>query len=125
MRTLLVDDDHFFMTLLSTLMRKSGGPIEAVYDGEAALKLLRSERFDFLITDLLMEGMSGIELIQRVLSEQLVDAQNILVVTAEPESSASLDWVRNARIQYLQKPFTAVQLGKALRRISYNKSRCA
>lgn len=64
-RILLVDDDDEVRTVTSEMIGELGYRIETVATGEEALARMRVERFDLLITDVLMPGMNGVELARR------------------------------------------------------------
>jgi signal transduction histidine kinase/CheY-like chemotaxis protein len=56
---LLVDDDEFVLEVLQLLLVRDGHRVATVGDGAAALELCATERFDLIITDMAMPGMSG------------------------------------------------------------------
>jgi CheY-like chemotaxis protein len=62
-RILVVDDDPKACDLLTTKLRLSGFMSQSCTNSEAALKLLRTQRFDAIISDLNMPGMSGMNLL--------------------------------------------------------------
>ncbi|HYX47761.1 MAG TPA: response regulator [Sphingomicrobium sp.] len=67
-RILLVDDDEEVRTVTCDMIGELGYRIESVGTGEEALARIRLERFDLLITDILMPGMNGVELARRIRS---------------------------------------------------------
>lgn len=62
---LLAEDDEVMREYLTRALTRSGYRVTAVDRGTAALPLLESERFDLLLTDIVMPEMDGIELAQR------------------------------------------------------------
>ena len=114
MRILLVDDDLLFIRIVSTLLASNSGPIDGVYSGDIGLKLLRTNKYDLLITDLMMEGMSGVDLIRLALNEGLMDSRRILVMTGEPANSPHLIWLHKQGIYTIHKPFSAAEFHEAL-----------
>jgi two-component system cell cycle response regulator CpdR len=64
-RILLAEDDDVMREYLVRALEKAGYSIAAVDRGTAAIPLLESERFDLLLTDIVMPEMDGIELAQR------------------------------------------------------------
>ncbi len=64
-RILLAEDDQVMREYLSRALERSGYHVTAVDRGTAAIPLLESERFDLLLTDIVMPEMDGIELAQR------------------------------------------------------------
>jgi len=67
-KILLVDDDEEVRTITSEMIGELGYSVSAVATGEDAIVRVRAERFDLLITDVLMPGMNGVELARRVRS---------------------------------------------------------
>ena len=65
-RILLVDDDEEVRTVTCEMIGELGYSIEAVANAERALARIRAERFDLLITDVLMPGTNGVELARKV-----------------------------------------------------------
>ncbi len=64
-RILLAEDDAVMRTYLTRALERAGYAVSAVGDGAAALPLLQNERFDLLLTDIVMPEIDGIELAQR------------------------------------------------------------
>lgn len=70
--TLLVDDDHVHRLLYSELMKDPALPelsVDLAADGREALEMLRKSPFQLVLTDLMMPGMDGMELLRRILDE--------------------------------------------------------
>ena len=64
-RILLAEDDTVMREYLTRALERSGYAVSAVDRGTAAIPLLQSERFDLLLTDIVMPEMDGIELAQK------------------------------------------------------------
>lgn len=64
-KILLAEDDDVMRSYLTRALERSGYGVSAVDRGTAALALLEGERFDLLLTDIVMPEMDGIELAQR------------------------------------------------------------
>ena len=64
-RILLAEDDEVMRTYLTRALERAGYLVTAVDNGAAALPLIEGERFDLLLTDIVMPEMDGIELAQR------------------------------------------------------------
>ncbi len=89
---------------------------EAVVSAESAVRLLREKRFDVLVTDLHLEQMSGVDLVEHVLERSLIDVSRILVLTGE-RSGREIQWARLQGVRVLHKPVAASDLDAALRSI--------
>ena len=64
-RILLAEDDHAMREYLARALERSGYRVSSVGCGTEAIPLLETERFDLLLTDIVMPEMDGIELAQR------------------------------------------------------------
>lgn len=80
MNILLAEDQAMIRTALACLLRlEAGFQVTEATDGTAALKLLKQQRFDLLLTDIEMPGHSGIELAQYIQQQKL--ATKVVVIT--------------------------------------------
>ena len=101
-RILLVEDDDVMRDYLARALGRSGYAVEARSDGEAALVLLAAERFDLLLTDVVMPGVDGIELARR--AGELAPAMRVMFITGFAAVTLKAASVRpDARV--LSKPF--------------------
>lgn len=78
-RILLAEDDTVMREYLTRALEKSGYAVSAVDRGTAALALLQTERFDLLLTDIVMPEMDGIELAQK--AADLVPDMRVMFIT--------------------------------------------
>ncbi|MEQ8222977.1 MAG: response regulator, partial [Candidatus Eremiobacterota bacterium] len=62
---LVVDDENTIRELLYRLLRSKGYHVVTASDGEEALKILKREQFDLLLSDIRMPGINGIELLEQ------------------------------------------------------------
>ena len=60
-RVLILDDEQVIANTLALILNRSGFQAQAVYNGEAAIECARTLSPDFLISDVIMEGMTGID----------------------------------------------------------------
>jgi len=101
-RILLAEDDHAMREYLTRALERSGYAVSAVDRGTAALPLLESERFDLLLTDIVMPEMDGIELAQR--ASDLAPGMRVMFITGFAAVTLKAGkQVPHARV--LSKPF--------------------
>lgn len=68
MKLLLVDDDAFLRDMYATKFSEAGDTVEVAESGEQALVLLESHEYDAVITDMIMPGLTGPDLVKQVVA---------------------------------------------------------
>jgi two-component system, cell cycle response regulator DivK len=81
-KLLLVDDDPVLLNLLGRLLRRAGHDVTEAASGEECLVLAARERFDVIVTDVMMPGLDGYELTRRLRADPATREVLILVVTS-------------------------------------------
>jgi two-component system, cell cycle response regulator CpdR len=79
LRILLAEDDRVMREYLTRALERSGYAVSAVDRGTEAIPLLESERFDLLLTDIVMPEMDGIELAQR--ASEMAPEMRVMFIT--------------------------------------------
>jgi DNA-binding NtrC family response regulator len=115
---LCVDDDPEFRETLSSRLSKRGFQVQAAANGEDALGLAERRNFDVAIFDMMMPGMSGLELLKRFKAEH-PDCE-VILLTGQGSIETAVEAMKLGAYDYLQKPFPLKELetvvGKALDR---------
>ncbi|MDK2769887.1 cell cycle two-component system response regulator CpdR [Sphingomonas sp.] len=101
-RILLAEDDQVMREYLARALEKSGYAVTAVDRGTAALPLIEAERFDLLLSDIVMPEMDGIELAQRA-AEIAPDMRIMFITGFAAVTLKAGKQVPQARV--LSKPF--------------------
>ena len=101
-RILLAEDDTVMREYLTRALERSGYAVTAVDRGTAALPLLEDERFDLLLTDIVMPEMDGIEL-ARLAGEKAPDMRVMFITGFAAVTLKAGRAMPNARV--LSKPF--------------------
>jgi DNA-binding NtrC family response regulator len=105
---LIVDDDREMRELLKELLEEEGYETESVPSGEVALQRLGRKPYDLLITDLRMDGLSGLALLQK--ARGINPKQTIILITAFGTVESAIDSMKEGAFDYIIKPFKAGQL---------------
>ncbi len=103
-RLLIVDDDFSIRTILQEAVSSKENKIKAVESGEAALNKLKNEEFDLVISDLMMDGMSGIELMENV--KKTNPEIGFLIITAYGTIKTAVDALQKGAFDFITKPFS-------------------
>jgi two-component system chemotaxis response regulator CheY len=118
MRILIVDDFSTMRKIIRGIMKKLGFTnLEEADDGSTALPKLKSDNFDFVISDWNMPTMSGLELLKAVRSDDDLKELPFLMVTAEAKKENIVQAVKAGASNYIVKPFTQEVLQKKLEEI--------
>jgi DNA-binding NtrC family response regulator len=107
-RVLVVDDDPGQRSLLDSFLQSQGFATALAESGEQALELLRGGKFDMLISDVRMPGMSGLETLRRVRQEHAT--LPVLLVTAYADIREAVGAMRDGAVNYLSKPINLDEL---------------
>lgn len=102
-RILAVDDDEIVRDMLVTLLSDEGYAVVQAIDGLEAIRLLRLEDFQLVLTDYRMPGADGIEVLQKALRSNPDIA--VIILTAYATLDAVLKAMREGAYGYLTKPF--------------------
>ena len=114
-RVLVADDDPEICTLIKTILRNASFEVEVCADAESALvHLQRDKPFDILISDFMLPGISGIDLVERLRSKEGTRGVPILMISGH--TNYAMDGrAKNAGANlFLNKPFTISQLRSAV-----------
>lgn len=102
-RILVVDDDEAGRKTLSRLLSRAGYYVSESQSGARALSILPQNRFDLVMTDLIMEDMNGLELLEQIKGHH-PDVE-VIVVTAYASIPTAIEAIKNGAYHYLEKPF--------------------
>lgn len=87
MKILLVDDDAFLRDMYAVKFGEDGHEIQVAKSGENALEVLRESEFDVVLLDIVMPGISGVELLQQIKKEKLGGNPVCIVLSNQGEES--------------------------------------
>lgn len=113
---LVVDDEESIREVLAILLETRGYRCAMVRNGAEALRLTEAERFDLVLSDVLMPVMNGLALIEQLQKHE--PELPVVIVTALHDVSTAIDALRAGAYDYILKPFEKDQLyisvGRAL-----------
>jgi diguanylate cyclase (GGDEF)-like protein len=118
-RILAVDDQRYFRELLEGMLVEEGFDVQTASDAEEAMRVLERGAFDILLTDLVMPGMDGNELVHRVKSRD--PDQDIVVVTGVVDVKTAVDSMKLGASEYLLKPFDRETLSNTLEGVLHRR----
>ncbi len=105
---LVVDDEERQREIYRDILQDEGYEAVTTSSGETALRLLAQKRFDLVLTDLNLTGMTGIELLTEILRADPTIA--IILITGYPSIESAIEATRRGVYQYLEKPVDRAKL---------------
>lgn len=101
-RLLIVEDEETLCQSLKRVLEREGYAVDTVNNAESAHKVFETECYDVIITDIILPGMTGIELLKKIkerLSEQIV-----IIMTAYASLETAVEALRYGAYDYVVKP---------------------
>ncbi len=95
MKILLVDDDVFLRDMYATKFGESGFEVHAAESGARALEILESEKVDVVVLDMVMQGMSGVELLGAI-REKKIEPEPLCIVLSNQGEKHEIESALNA-----------------------------
>jgi PAS domain S-box-containing protein len=103
-RALVVEDEESLRHLLARFLAEMGIDTTLTASGEEAIRLVEGgERFDLLVTDVMMPGINGIEMAVRL--RGLDEGLAVVVISGYPDDPGTTEFVRRPRTRFMEKPF--------------------
>jgi two-component system chemotaxis response regulator CheY len=118
LRFLVVDDFATMRRIVRGLLKDMGCVrVEEAEDGVAALQTLRSQAFDFVVSDINMPNMNGFDLLKSIRADPGLKHLPVLMVTAEARKEDIVLAAQNGASGYIVKPFTKATLEEKVLKI--------
>lgn len=118
MRVLVVDDMQTMRNTVKRALRRIGiSNTEEADEGKTALRMMKSEKFDLVMCDLNMPGMSGLELLKAVRADEDLRDIPFVLVTAEDSKENVQAAVKAGVSNYVVKPFTTETMEQKLKKV--------
>ena len=117
---LLVDDEENLRLMLRTLLRKGGYEVEVAASGHEALARLEQGGIDFVLTDLRMPRMGGLELLREAQGRGV--AATFVVMSAYGSLDLAIDAMKAGAYDYISKPFKPDEIILTLRKAEERES---
>jgi NtrC-family two-component system response regulator AlgB len=114
-KLLVVDDEQGICSTMEAALTAAGHEVQMADSGEMALSLMRRASPDILITDLRMDGMSGLDLLGK--AREYFPGVTPVIMTAYGTIDTAISAMKGGAYDYLVKPFTPEQLEHLVERI--------
>lgn len=109
-QALVVDDDFVNRMLLATSLEEQGHGVDTATDGEAALAMMARSSYDVVLLDVVMPGIDGHQVLQRIKQDAALRHIPVIMVSALDEMASVVKGIELGAEDYLPKPFDPVLL---------------
>lgn len=111
---LIVDDETDFRESACRYLRRTGFQVDEAEDGEEALNLTTNKRFDVIILDIHMPGMSGIEVLRKIMKRE--SPPKVIMLTGGGTIENAVESIKLGAYDFLTKPVKLDELARLVKR---------
>jgi DNA-binding NtrC family response regulator len=112
---LVVDDESTTQDTLGMFLETEGYRVATAGSGEEALARIEEQEFDVIVADVIMPGLSGLEVLER--SRELSPGAAVILMTGHATVEMAIEAMRKGAGDYLQKPFVLHDLARCVHRL--------
>lgn len=120
---LIVDDDDITLKRLEQLLLKSGFIVQTASGGLTAMALLREKSFDLVLTDLMIDEVDGLEILE--LAKSRSPETEVIIITGYASVDSAIEATKKGAFHYLQKPIRPDEVrhivGQAVKNLKLNQ----
>ncbi|OGW37293.1 MAG: hypothetical protein A2X58_08145 [Nitrospirae bacterium GWC2_56_14] len=113
-RLLIVEDEDTLCESLQRVFIRDGYDVDIADSAESAFKLLEHRSYDLIITDIILPGISGIELLTNY--RKTNPAQKVIVITAYASLTTAVESLKAGACDFIIKPLMHEEMKKAVRK---------
>jgi ATP-dependent Lon protease len=118
-QVLVVDDEEIARTNLEHILKKEGYQVKTAENGIKALEKIKAQEFDLILTDLKMEKMDGIQLLEA--AKEIAPHAAIMMVTGYATVDSAVMALQKGAVHYLSKPIKIDEMRETVRKVSEKK----
>lgn len=111
-RLLIIDDEEITLSNLQHVMERQGYQVVACQSGAEGVKYLESQTFDVVLTDLRMEGVNGMDVLNK--SRALQPDAEVIFITAYATAESAVQALKHGAFYYISKPFRLDEVRKVV-----------
>jgi two-component system response regulator PilR (NtrC family) len=112
-RLLLVEDEDTLCASLQRVFRAEGYEVDRADSAESAFNLLADRSYDLIITDIILPGISGIELLTNYRRQN--PRQKVIIITAYGSMATAVEAIKAGACDFLVKPLMHDEMKRAVR----------
>jgi DNA-binding NtrC family response regulator len=116
LKIMVIDDENIVGKRLKPALEKTGDIVEAFEDGEKALARFNEEPFDIVVTDIRMDKIDGIEILEKVLA--ISGRTKVIIITGYATIEIAREALSKGAFEFIAKPFKPSDLRAIIERAS-------
>jgi DNA-binding response OmpR family regulator len=109
---LVADDEEDILTLVTTIIERSGHRVMSVRDGAAALAAVRERTPDLVVLDISMPEVDGLEVLRRIRADEETGDLPVLLLSARAQEDDVRRGFEAGASAYVKKPFSPIELAE-------------
>ncbi len=109
-KILIIDDSKLDNTILTDIVKEMGFKTISVYSPEEGLKILRKEKIDLILLDIVMKGMNGYEFLEAIHPYKKTTYLPVIFVTSLDSMKYLVEGLEKGAIDYIKKPFSPAEV---------------
>ncbi|RMF94113.1 MAG: sigma-54-dependent Fis family transcriptional regulator [Candidatus Schekmanbacteria bacterium] len=113
-RIMVVDDEKNLLEFMEIMLEQEGFNVTTCQNGEKALKILKEELFDIVITDIKMPRISGIDILKYI--KNTSPDTDVIMITAYASHETAVEAMKAGAYDYISKPFNNEQIKLVIRK---------
>jgi len=112
-KLLIVDDEQITLENLEHIMKKEGYDVTGSQSGTKAIKLLEKDEYDVVLTDLRMEKVDGMQVLEKC--KDLYPDSEVIIITAYASLPSAIETMKKGAYYYIAKPFKLDEVRKVVK----------
>lgn len=112
-RLLIVEDEEVLCESLKRVLQREGYTVDAVNNAEAAVEIFEDGFYDLIITDIILPGITGIELLKKI--KERLPEQIVIIMTAYASLDTAVEALRSGAYDYVVKPVMHEEIKQIVR----------
>ena len=101
---LIIDDESTHLLLLQTILQDEGYNTEITENPQKGLELLKNNNYQVLILDIMMPGMDGFEVLEKIRKDKQLKKLHVIIISAKTDSWSIKNAMDRGAFDYLTKP---------------------
>lgn len=116
-KVLIVDDEFIMRESLRDWLKEAGHEVFTAENGMEALEIVRREKPDVAIIDLVLPGMDGVEVMKK--ARQILPGLNVIIITAFSSLPTAINAIKEGAYDYIEKPFSPEKLEQLINKMRH------